>query len=272
MADTGKEISLAGFAFGYGCWLILSFGLDAAQLLTTYLCTYAPGREWGPEDRWYVMDKDDGDDDGSQSGFWENRIDDDKWFADDGEKVDSTGVQVDASTRKTYWGDARSDTPLAKTPQGAVLVLLGGFMLVGNIAGLTGYTKTSKVSFALFLVSVAETMDQYFILNLTCSSLIAGASYCVSAIGLLVSSMILYFKCNLALAEARAKNDNDTASNQMLWKGFYFVIGSGAFCSGVYVRGYARSDLQPSGIRRLGNGSRVLKSAKGGAGELRANR
>jgi len=145
-------------------------------------------------------------------------------------------------------------------------------MLVGNIAGLTGYTKTSKVSFALFLVSVAETMDQYFILNLTCSSLIAGASYCVSAIGLLVSSMILYFKCNLALAEARAKNDNDTASNQMLWKWFYFVIGSGAFCSGVYVGGYARSDLQPSGIRRLGNGSRVLKSAKGGAGELRANR
>jgi len=41
------------------------------------------------------------------------------------------------------------------------------------------------------------------------------------------------------LIEARAKNDDETVSNQLFWKRFYFVIGFGAFCSGIYVGGYA---------------------------------
>jgi hypothetical protein len=87
------------FAIAYGAWLVLSFGLDVAQLSTTTLCVYANGREWGPNDRWYVQDENDGDDYNSKSGYWATKLDDDKWFADDGEKVDKNNLPVAAKTR-----------------------------------------------------------------------------------------------------------------------------------------------------------------------------
>lgn len=46
-----------------------------------------------------MQDENDGDDGNSKSGYWATKLDDDKWFADDGEKVDEDGNPVGAGTR-----------------------------------------------------------------------------------------------------------------------------------------------------------------------------
>ena len=165
-----------------------------------------------------------------------------------GEKVGADGNKVDADTRDTSWGEAGSKTPLIRTPQGVFLVIVGFLMLAGNISHLAGQVDSPKVSHLLYSVSVAETLDQYFILNLTCSSLVDGASFFVSAIGLMVSSVILYFKCGLEIKKARedkegnsnhAETANDDDDGKQFWQRLYGFVGIMAWGAGLYVAGYA---------------------------------
>jgi hypothetical protein len=128
--------------------------------------------------------------------------------------------------------------------------------LGGNLAHMKGLSNPAFISSLLYFVSIFETMDQYFIMNLTCSSLIDGASFVVSAFGLIVSSFLLYFKCRMDIElQASSTTTSDTTSSKSdkemelmttlktasskTWKNVYLVIGCGAWCAGFYVGAYA---------------------------------
>jgi len=119
-----------------------------------------------------------------------------------------------------------------------------------NFANMAKKLSPENVATILYVVSIFETMDQYFIMNLTCSSLIDGASFVVSAAGLLASSATLYFKGRMDIERAADlpsdKDLGDKASSAQMWKYVYMVAGCGSWCGGFYVGCYA-VNIYPAG-------------------------